>query len=143
VDGLTQALDTLFVLARTSLKPKDALTYTPTYDFLAQGVTLLDVDAVGPASDLELASRANLFRCVAGAFHNIAGLLYQEERYASAVRFLKEGCGLGDRALSMSDGGREGRDEAWVVLEQQMYRRWELLGVCYSRIGDRKVGYTH
>jgi separase len=28
----------------------------------------------------------------------------------------------------------------WKQLREQLYCRWELLGVCYSKIGDRKVG---
>jgi separase len=35
---------------------------------------------------------------------------------------------------------REKAAEGWRQLEEQLYRRWELLGVCYSKIGDRKVG---
>jgi len=27
----------------------------------------------------------------------------------------------------------------WDQLEEQLYRRWELLAVCYSNNGDRKV----
>ena len=27
----------------------------------------------------------------------------------------------------------------WNELEEQLYRRWELLAVCYSKNGDRKV----
>ena len=29
--------------------------------------------------------------------------------------------------------------EGWKQLEEQLYRRWELLGVCYVKFGDRKV----
>ena len=45
----------------------------------------------------------------------------------------------------ISDGSRENNTtdqremEGWKQLEEQLYRRWELLGVCYVKIGDRKV----
>ena len=32
--------------------------------------------------------------------------------------------------------------EGWEQLHDQLSRRWELLGVCCSKIGDRKVGQT-
>ena len=32
--------------------------------------------------------------------------------------------------------------EGWGQLRDQLSRRWELLGVCYSKIGDRQVGQS-
>lgn len=32
-------------------------------------------------------------------------------------------------------------DESWAQLEDQLHRRWEILGVCHSKTGDRKVNY--
>jgi hypothetical protein len=72
-------------------------------------------------------------------------MLYQGGKCGSAVRFLKEGCGLGGEALRMwrqADANRNGKaDEVWKLLEEQLFRRWELLGVCYSKIGERKVSW--
>jgi separase len=124
------------------LDVKSFQTYGPAYDFLAQAMTLLDLDNAAELAPDERNNQANFVRCVSGAFHNLAALLYQEERYGPAVRFLKEGCGLGERALRMHGGGlgrAVEREEVWVALEQQLYRRWELLGVCYIKMGDRKV----
>ena len=28
---------------------------------------------------------------------------------------------------------------AWMQLETQLYRRWQLLGLCNAKIGDRRV----
>jgi separase len=137
---LTQTLDTLFVLARTTLDVKNPRTYGPAYDFLGEAVTLMNFETADSSLlESERPKRANLTRCVSGAFHNIAGALYQEARYGAAVRFLKESCELGERALHSYTGKAEKREEVWVVLEQQLYRRWELLGVCYTKIGERKV----
>jgi separase len=104
-------------------------------------------------------THANFARCVSGAFHNLAGTLYQAERVGYAVRFLRCGCVLGVEALRLagecgilpeerSAGDEEDRDgdgegersaDAWRLLREQIARRWELLGVCYSKIADRKV----
>ncbi|KAG1775528.1 peptidase family C50-domain-containing protein [Suillus placidus] len=143
-DILTASLDSLFTLARIRLKCNDPGTYTPTLDLLKHTVVLLNstpnhVNAI-PAS-----ARANYVRCISGAYHNLAGTLYQSSKYGGAVRFLKEGCSLGARALHiragvMQDDTEDGeRDEGWKQLEEQMFRRWELLAVCYSKMGDRKL----
>ena len=29
--------------------------------------------------------------------------------------------------------------EGWKQLEETLFRRWELLGICYMKIGDKKV----
>ena len=38
-----------------------------------------------------------------------------------------------------ADEDAKGKDEAWAQLEEQLWRRWELLGVCHAKTGDRKV----
>jgi separase len=98
---------------------------------------------------------SNYVRCVSGSFHNLAGTLYQAGRHGAAIGFLVNGCNLGQEALSLhvaellkdsnSNGSRESNaadrreTDGWKQLEEQLYRRWELLGVCYVKIGDRKV----
>ncbi|KAF8075942.1 cysteine peptidase C50 [Lyophyllum atratum] len=57
-----------------------------------------------------------------------AGTLYQAGRHGGAIGFLKD-------ALRRNAGMIE---EGWKQLEEQLYRRWELLGVCFSKLGDRK-----
>lgn len=89
-------------------------------------------------------------RCISGAFYNIAATLYQAERHGSAIGFLKDASVLGVRALERrrplkgkeaEEGKAEKVEEWWKQLEEQLYRRWELLGVCYLKIGDRKVSW--
>jgi len=37
-------------------------------------------------------------------------------------------------------GSRNGKGEdGWKSLREQLYRRWELLGICYSKMADRRV----
>lgn len=79
-------------------------------------------------------------------------MLYQKEKYGAGSRFLRQGCVLGREALMLWSkcqlegvGGaveedKEGEKEGvWKSLQDGMGKRWELLGVCYSKIGDRKV----
>ncbi|GLB42455.1 putative peptidase family C50 [Lyophyllum shimeji] len=143
-DIFTRTLDTLFVLARTQLLPSDPRTYVPAYDTLTKATQLVEPRVADPTIDAP-----NYLRCISGAFHNIAGTLYQAGRHGSAVGFLKDACALGARALELrrstgttsavQRGDRDARtEEGWKQLDEQLYRRWELLGVCYSKIGDRK-----
>jgi len=38
------------------------------------------------------------------------------------------------------EGSRNGKGEdGWKSLREQLYRRWELLGICYSKMADRRV----
>ena len=87
---------------------------------------------------------ANYMRCVSGAFYNLAGSLFQATRYGAAVPFLKESCALGGKALRLprhvSKSAMKTNEKEWQQLEEQLFRRWELLAACYLKNGDRKVG---
>ncbi|KAF9489736.1 hypothetical protein BDN71DRAFT_1511885 [Pleurotus eryngii] len=110
-----------------------------------RAATILDIS--GPPSSSTSIDRPNLLRCISGAFHNLAGTLYNAERYGAAIRFLTRACELGTRALTWRreqvprSGEKKEVDQSWQQLEEQLYRRWELLGVCHCKIGDHLVGY--
>ncbi|KAF8212071.1 peptidase family C50-domain-containing protein [Mycena galopus ATCC 62051] len=134
-DGATAVLDTLFVLARTKLQVHNPHTHGPHTPFL-------DVEF-----DDVTADKATYARCISGAFHNLAGTLYQATKYGAAIRYLQDGCMLGEIALDLYTAAAEGKEkepkteEAWKQLQEQLWRRKELLGVCYSKIGDRKLAF--
>ena len=82
----------------------------------------------------------------------MAGNLYKEENFGFAVRFLNDACPLAEEASrlhngckSLSSQGKENNFEdsksveAWSIHDAQMYKRWELLAVCHSKSGDRRV----
>lgn len=37
------------------------------------------------------------------------------------------------------EGIKDRDEEGWVQLEEQIWRRWEILGACLVKIGDRRV----
>ena len=101
---------------------------------------------------------ANYTRCTAGAFFNIAGTLYKVEKYGLAIRFLTRACPLAERAMELHDqvtsdqSSPKGKEkekcappndekdaDVWSNHKSQIYKRWELLGVCYLKLPDRKV----
>ena len=140
-------MDTLFVLSRTQLIPTNPTTFVPAFDLLSRAATILESvpgDKFPLASVEDSVDIANYTRCVSGAFYNLAGSLYQATRYGNAVPFLVESCSYGEEALRIpipqSSTPSVSRDNEWAQLREQLFRRWELLGVCYSKNGDRKVG---
>lgn len=146
-DVLHRSVDTLFVLARVTLRVADPMTFIPSFELLSQATSILNAISPDDSSPSPLTREkldiANYVRCISGAFYNLAGVLYQGTRYGNAVPFLLESCTLGEKALSLPrpslESMAEGRRKEWQQLEEQLYRRWELLGVCYSKIGDRRV----
>ena len=128
------------MLARTSLKTSDPSTFGQTYDYLAQSARLVPSDC----RDEDVVPNANFYRCISGAYHNLAATLYQASRYGFAIRFLDQSCALGERALKMYREASslpidDRSEESWSQLEEQLWRRWEILGVCHSKTEDRKV----
>ncbi|THH12059.1 hypothetical protein EW145_g215 [Phellinidium pouzarii] len=153
------SLDTLFQLATVGFVPQRADSCDRAYECLAHAARII----VGPVtvSTSDIRARSNYTRCLAGAFANVAGTLYKAERHSFAIRFLLQACPLSTRASALyeeshanspcseAEGKGKARDnfesdkdkEAWKCHKAQVYRRWELLGVCYMKIGDRKLAY--
>jgi hypothetical protein len=68
-------------------------------------------------SDSGFADISNYVRCVSRAFHNLVGTLYQGGKHGPAVRFLKQGCTLGVKALNMHHVGgvsEDGGGNSWI-----------------------------
>ncbi|KAH8113830.1 peptidase family C50-domain-containing protein [Phellopilus nigrolimitatus] len=157
-DTTIAVLDTLFQLATAVVDPQRADTCDQAYDYLARAAHIIER---GSASDksikTELDAQANYTRCLAGAFANVAGGLYRTERHSFAIRFLLQACPLSLRASTLHDevrsreskGGKgkareepEKDQEIWKTHRAHVYRRWELLGACYTKTGDRKLAYN-
>ncbi|KAI0747689.1 peptidase family C50-domain-containing protein [Daedaleopsis nitida] len=148
---VSPALEGLFTLSRTSFVFKNPDTYTTADAHLTRAAKL--VSSISTSSQHPSASSANYTRCIASVYHNFAAQLHQNGRYDHTVRFLDQGCRLGQRALEMHraaktradsmdlDDQTKGKEDAWKTLEDQLYRRWELLGVCHAKTGDRKLAH--
>jgi separase len=128
----------MFALARTAIVAQDPGTYNPAFEFLMRATRLYE------SGVLQTEVQVNFARCTSGIFYNLAGTLYQESKWGPAVRFLKEACAHGSRALAVYRTAipTKNVDENWTTLEHQLYRRWELLAVCYLKIGDRQVSLS-
>ncbi|TDL24888.1 hypothetical protein BD410DRAFT_766456 [Rickenella mellea] len=146
-------LDTLFNLATTKLSPTDPDTWGQAFEYLSTSLGVIGSSDDETAPSRDNIDEANFVRCISGAFFNIAGTLYKAGKFAPAVRFLTKACPLGKRAIELYLADTKGKSpslgdvagakeaDAWIQLKAQLYKRWELLGVCYSKIGDRKLAY--
>lgn len=149
------------MLARTALVVRNPDTYSSAWELLQRAKTMLFWYIDDASSETGIRAKvdespghhltlANYVRCLSGAFYNISGTLYQADRISHAIRFLNEGCELSRRALCMRrmcsdpnkpprEGIKDRDEEGWVQLEEQIWRRWEILGACLVKIGDRRV----
>ncbi|KAI6040844.1 peptidase family C50-domain-containing protein [Pisolithus marmoratus] len=150
-DNLTSLLDTQFVVARIRLNSDGVDTYGPALQQLESAIATVD----GCLTVIDPLDSANFFRCISGAFYNLGGTLYKADKYGGAIRFVKQGCIVGTRALSLyagqngvdaiggefdaQDKESERNTEGWKQLEEQLFRRYQLLGVCYLKMGERKL----
>ncbi|RPD59511.1 hypothetical protein L227DRAFT_586688 [Lentinus tigrinus ALCF2SS1-6] len=146
----TPVLEGLFTLTRSSFALNKPDTYDVAHTHLSRATSLIAPELTLTLSPIMI---ANYTRCVASTYHYIAGQLYQNGRYDHAVRFIEESCRLGQQALELyqtakrnansmqMDGETKGKEEAWSQLEEQLWRRWELLGVCHAKTSDRKSAY--
>ena len=113
---------------------EDPTTYTHAYENL-EWAHRTATASPAPPSDL----MPEYLRCISGAYYTIGATLCQAERFGGAARFLQQACELGVSAVSGTHIQNDGRDKQRTTLLQNLYRKWEMLGVCYTRIGDRKV----
>jgi len=110
------------------------MTYAYAYENLEWAHRTVTASPVPPP---EL--KSEYLRCISGAYHTIGAILCQSERFGGAARFLQQACELGASAVSGIRLQSDSRGKQRTNLLQNLYRRWEMLGVCYIRIGDRKV----
>ena len=161
-DDYASLLDLFFVLARTTFSPDNPVLIDAAYDLLFRAARLLGFQladnhewphTISPLPSLARDVFANFVRCLSGAFHSLGGILYQAGKYGTAIRFLRRGCFVGGAALRLHEGCDTGvlgsvqessrkESEGWGQLRDQLSRRWELLGVCCSKLGDRQVGQS-
>jgi separase len=127
-------LDTLLVLSKNRLAVEDPTTYTHVYDHLEWARKTATASPVPPPP-----LRSEYLRCISGAYHTIGATLCQAERFGGAARFLQQACELGASAVSETHLQGDDRDKQRTALLQNLYRRWEMLGMCYIKMGDRKV----
>jgi separase len=137
----SQLLDSLFVLSSVVLVPSDVKSHAESYGYLNRAVQIVSSDLA--SENLSTIERSNFLRCISSAAHNHAVKLYQDGRHAAAIKFLEDACTVAQQAMllrSQTDVHDDDEKELkrWQSLEETMYRRWELLGVCFSRVGGRR-----
>jgi hypothetical protein len=121
------------LLSRTLLLPGLDLQ-----QFATKKSNIAEVGAIDPATKL------NYQRCVSAGFYNTGAALYQSGKYSAATRFLSVGCLVGSHALAqhqllLAELASTDNKEFWLQLEHQIFQRWDLLGSCFVKTGERQV----
>ncbi|KAI0634651.1 peptidase family C50-domain-containing protein [Trametes polyzona] len=162
---VTGGVESLFTLARTTFVLTNPDTYALARTYLQRAAALVQnassaahspTQSNGSSETARAIARtrqqlANYVRCIAGAYYNMALQLHQAGRLAHAVPFLDKACARAESALTgyhtavaeseAADEEDTAKEEVWKQLEEQLYRRWELLGVCHAKTGDRHLAY--
>ncbi|KAF8591367.1 hypothetical protein K439DRAFT_1627079 [Ramaria rubella] len=150
IDRLACAIDSLCVLSKTSLSLVQPHTPTAACQYLQRGIDLLNIysKSFNPADMDERQSFAKVWRCLSGTFWAHATTFYQHSDYAGAIRFLVPACESGATTCEMvkgliidNDVSTGPENGTWMALRNHLPRRWEVLGDCYLKIGDRKSAY--
>ncbi|CAL1698705.1 unnamed protein product [Somion occarium] len=154
----SSALDTFFTLARTtatSALSDPTSTFDEPFHLLDRARRLLSSSS--SSEELLITDDPNLdpehVRMLANAYYALAGTLYKASKFDFAVRFLERACRCSSVALRLFDSRprkdvdageeneNEGESEGWRLLRETLYKRYEVLGVCHSKTGDRKMAY--
>ncbi|KAI5895597.1 uncharacterized protein SCHCODRAFT_01122301 [Schizophyllum commune H4-8] len=128
---IARVLETLTLLARTQLVVLDPRTHMASHDCLERAAKL--IQAQEPGSET-----AKYLRYLSAALYNMGATLFSASQHSACITFLRDSCELGRQAVEMRSGNEEA-DEGWQQLEEQLYRRWEILGICQSKAGNRKA----
>ncbi|GJJ15000.1 hypothetical protein Clacol_009271 [Clathrus columnatus] len=141
----TCAIDSLCSLAKSSLIPGQAWTYVRTYEYLNRATALIEIPLLPDAPNLDCSIK--WVKCVSGASMNTAIALYRIDNYSHAIRFLASCCTLTTTLWDFLAAGDKRSSSIKLVEEARTYlrlaltKRWELLGDCYSKTGDRKLAH--
>lgn len=144
----TCAVDSLCSLSKSRFVPGQTWTYAAVYDYLDRASTFIEFPLLHQGHDLDYFVK--LTKCVAGTLMNTAIALYQINHYSHAVRFLTLCCNLTSQlwdSLTAIDTASSAPTTIKLIEESRSYfrtaltKRWELLGDCYSKVGDRKSAY--
>lgn len=148
-DLTVSALDSLFNLAAHTLDVSDVATCEKSLAYLRQAselVRLVDEDRSRRYGNMKTIdeNQADYLRCISGAYFNIACTLYGACKFGAAARFLNEANPIADQALQSHKATKASNEApktntAWRHLKLQLYKRWELLAVCYTKTNDRRV----
>jgi separase len=154
---MTPFLDTIFTLARIALDPSKPESHQLSYELLCRTLMLpglalrqfLQTESSASDTDepreLDITTKLNYQRCISGAFFNSGAVLYRAGKHSVAARFIRVGSSVGSYALEehrrqpIVEGTDTEKRKFWIQLEEQVYQRWDLLGSCYMKTGERQV----
>lgn len=143
---MSSLLDTYFILARHLLNVRIVPSWNASFQWLVLAADILRISLDSSRQDQPCKSEDEIDTpafalALYATFHNLASTLYNAGEYAGAVKFLNGGCMVGAVALTLRPPAIDDPSDklGYQHLATQLWKRWELLGVCLGKIGDRRV----
>jgi separase len=148
-----RAVDSLIALARVSASGSFGLPSKGTSDYLEHALSILTT-MTPPFSQEESLRYGDALRCISAAHWILATLLFQKDQFAAAVPYLIRTCEIAATLVSLPKfetlvletepvnaklPSPSSRSSTIESITAQLPKRWELLGFCQGRTGDRKV----
>ncbi|PLW08516.1 hypothetical protein PCANC_18311 [Puccinia coronata f. sp. avenae] len=136
---ITGTSETLIVLAESSFQVNSPESHHKALRYLSRCALLLELL---PEPDI------SVIRCLTSTYYNTGVALYQADKIAMAINFVRPSCELPSRFFNILP--TEGVSAKWgqyddvngdvEVLRKQLLKRWELLAICYLQI-DKSQSY--
>ena len=92
------------------------------------------------ASDSDVRAGAVL-KTISSAFWTVATTLFDRGQHAATIPFLAQSCDLAKELQNLRIPDQEAVRALQLSIRDLLPKRWELLGFCQLRTGDRKVCY--
>jgi separase len=89
---------------------------------------------------------ADWLRCLSSNAYTVATQFWQKKNYAQSQIYGQRSCDLGLEAMTILHAERAKdknvKDEYFAQLEEQLCRRYEMVGICHYKLGDSTVSLT-
>lgn len=134
-------VDTRIALAKASVDKHSSLPSRASFDHLEHALFILHNMPSHVDGDSFL-KHVDALRCLAALHWSFGGILYQKERFGSAVPHLLQSCEISIEILAVSSSEEPTPPSVLTIREslvEQVPKRWELLGYCEKQTGDRQV----
>lgn len=127
---LARAVDTLLLFARLDFRLHEPVTYKQVHQNIERCIALLD------SADPPSLQDSRLFGTLASSAYSIGRALYNAEKHANAVPFLRNSCTSTDRMIDMSKNANSSISLADLL--DKSASRWELLGSAYTHCQEKE-----
>jgi tetratricopeptide (TPR) repeat protein len=136
------AMEVLLFLARRKMEPVDCdgRDHRAAWDYLERTASLAGIAFPFPTEvSFNTSIAPRLVRALTSAYYNAGAVLHNAFHPELARRFLERSVYIASEAVRLCDTSNSSEELEHV--RQQLHRRWELLAITYSTLGERRAAY--